>query len=362
MEQGKIDLILIRKPEDRRAIFEEAAGITKFKSQKKEALRKLEATEANLLRVTDIIKEVKRQIGSLQRQAGKGAPLPGADRRSATLETHLATGNSDTRWRDRRGGRGNRAPSRSRRKAQEREIETQEDAPLGAAGADRRNGGEPHRGPPGRAGFEEPHQNAENRIGFNRERIAGIRRPHRALQPRHRGGGGKARVQQTQIENNDLELAEITEALKSRAAAARGKTACVNALSAERVETESALAGVFSARSTASRTGSASCAMKSACSQASATAARRGSGFWRTKSSSLHRRRATFASSSRTCAPSLAEQTSVLEPRKQEARDAERKRALSAPSWMNTDRELRAATGTLAEKESNSSALRQMNE
>src|SRR5205823_13249089 len=71
MEQGKIDPILSSKPEDRRAIFEEAAGITKFKSQKKEALRKLEATEANLLRVNDIIKEVKRQIGSLQRQAGK---------------------------------------------------------------------------------------------------------------------------------------------------------------------------------------------------------------------------------------------------------------------------------------------------
>ena len=71
MEQGKIDLILSSRPEDRRAVFEEAAGITKYKTQKREALRKLEATEANLLRIGDIIKEVKRQIGSLQRQAGK---------------------------------------------------------------------------------------------------------------------------------------------------------------------------------------------------------------------------------------------------------------------------------------------------
>jgi chromosome segregation protein len=71
MEQGKIDMILSSRPEDRRAVFEEAAGITKYKSQKKEALRKLEATEANLLRIGDVIKEVKRQIGSLQRQAGK---------------------------------------------------------------------------------------------------------------------------------------------------------------------------------------------------------------------------------------------------------------------------------------------------
>ncbi|MEY4300429.1 MAG: chromosome segregation protein [Verrucomicrobiota bacterium] len=71
MEQGKIDLILSSRPEDRRAVFEEAAGITKFKAQKKEALRKLEYAEANLVRVNDIMREVKRQIGSLQRQAGK---------------------------------------------------------------------------------------------------------------------------------------------------------------------------------------------------------------------------------------------------------------------------------------------------
>ena len=71
LAQGHITQILSSKPEDRRMIFEEAAGITKFKSQKKESLRKLEYTEQNLLRVADTIKEVKRQIGSLQRQAGK---------------------------------------------------------------------------------------------------------------------------------------------------------------------------------------------------------------------------------------------------------------------------------------------------
>ncbi|HTI99439.1 MAG TPA: chromosome segregation protein SMC [Dongiaceae bacterium] len=71
MAQGNITQILSSKPEDRRLIFEEAAGITKFKAQKKESLRKLEYTEQNLLRVADLIREVKRQIGSLQRQAGK---------------------------------------------------------------------------------------------------------------------------------------------------------------------------------------------------------------------------------------------------------------------------------------------------
>jgi len=90
MAQGQIDMLLSSKPEDRRTVFEEAAGITKFKSQKKEALRKLEYTEANLLRVADIVAEVKRQMGTLQRQAAKARRYQALLEDTRLLDTHLA--------------------------------------------------------------------------------------------------------------------------------------------------------------------------------------------------------------------------------------------------------------------------------
>ncbi|MEN0058809.1 MAG: chromosome segregation protein SMC, partial [Bdellovibrio sp.] len=67
--QGMIGKIITAKPEDRRMLIEEAAGITKFKARKKESQRKLQSTDQNLVRLQDIIGELKRQIDSLQRQA-----------------------------------------------------------------------------------------------------------------------------------------------------------------------------------------------------------------------------------------------------------------------------------------------------
>src|SRR5947209_12924911 len=90
MAQGNITQILSSKPEDRRMIFEEAAGITKYKAQKREALRKLEATDQNLVRVADLVREVKRQIGSLQRQAGKARRYKQLAIELQHLDTQLA--------------------------------------------------------------------------------------------------------------------------------------------------------------------------------------------------------------------------------------------------------------------------------
>jgi len=69
VSQGQIDAVLNARPEDRRAIVEEAAGVLKYRRRKEKAERRLEATEANLLRVQDLLREVRRQLRPLERQA-----------------------------------------------------------------------------------------------------------------------------------------------------------------------------------------------------------------------------------------------------------------------------------------------------
>jgi len=71
IEQGRIGVIVTAKPQDRRHLIEEAAGITKFKAKKQAAERRMEQTQQNLLRVSDIIEEIQKTLASLKRQAQK---------------------------------------------------------------------------------------------------------------------------------------------------------------------------------------------------------------------------------------------------------------------------------------------------
>ncbi len=90
IEQGRIGLIVTSKPEDRRALIEDAAGITKYKARRKQAERRLEAADQNLVRVTDVLGELKRRMGSLERQAKKAEKYKEHKAELRTLELWAA--------------------------------------------------------------------------------------------------------------------------------------------------------------------------------------------------------------------------------------------------------------------------------
>ncbi len=71
IEQGKVDVLLQASPRDRRLIFEEASGISRFKAKKIEAHRRMERVEQNLLRLSDIVEEVDNRLRTVRTQAAK---------------------------------------------------------------------------------------------------------------------------------------------------------------------------------------------------------------------------------------------------------------------------------------------------
>ncbi len=90
VEQGKVAEIVSAKPEDRRGLIEEAAGISKYKARRREAESKMRSTEQNLVRVTDVLGEIRRQISTLERQAKKAARYKRLQETQRILELSLA--------------------------------------------------------------------------------------------------------------------------------------------------------------------------------------------------------------------------------------------------------------------------------
>jgi chromosome segregation protein len=90
IQQGNIGAITDSGPEERRVFIEEAAGITRYKSRKKEALGKIQATNQNLLRLTDIIAEINRQMAGLKRQAKKAERYKKHQKRIRELDIAIA--------------------------------------------------------------------------------------------------------------------------------------------------------------------------------------------------------------------------------------------------------------------------------
>jgi chromosome segregation protein len=89
ISQGQIDAVLNARPEDRRLIIEEAAGVLKFRRRKEKAERRLAATEANLVRITDTIREVRRQLRPLEKQADAARRHESVLFEARALRTHL---------------------------------------------------------------------------------------------------------------------------------------------------------------------------------------------------------------------------------------------------------------------------------
>ena len=88
--QGQLDTVLNAKPEDRRAIIEEAAGILKYRKRKEKAERRLEATESNLLRLNDLLREVRRGLRPLERQADAARRHDGLVAELTSIRLYLA--------------------------------------------------------------------------------------------------------------------------------------------------------------------------------------------------------------------------------------------------------------------------------
>jgi chromosome segregation protein len=91
IEQGRVGLIVSAKPEDRRAFIEEAAGVTKYKGRRKAAERKMEFTEQNLLRITDVVAELTKQLDALARQAKKTEKYRKLRAEMREIELHQAS-------------------------------------------------------------------------------------------------------------------------------------------------------------------------------------------------------------------------------------------------------------------------------
>ena len=215
MEQGKIDMLLSSKPEDRRAVFEEAAGITKYKTQKKEALRKLDYTEANLVRIRDVIAENERQIRSLSRQASKAKRFQTFFHDVKTLELHF----SHKQWREIRAEKSELNTSVRNLRLQQDELEDaieKRQAKMAAARVEYQEIESRLSELQGvLAGLENEISNATNRIEFNGERTHELSVLIEKNERDVKEASEKSEKQETDIEGANRQLRTIEERIES---------------------------------------------------------------------------------------------------------------------------------------------------
>src|SRR5437763_10327999 len=241
MEQGRIDMILSSRPEDRRAVFEEAAGITKYKTQKREALRKLEATEANLLRIGDIIKEVKRQIGSLQRQAGKARRYQTLLADLQVLDTHHSRRQLDELQAESERGHAEVARLVEAERSAHEKIETSENRL-----AEKRRSLDEIDGEIGDARAEVQRVQSElaalrNRIDFNRQRAQELEELIARYESDIASAETKRSQQESQLHEADALIAKTNQLLETKNREVEQLTETLQSARAKRVQREEEL-------------------------------------------------------------------------------------------------------------------------
>ncbi len=361
MEQGKIDAILSSRPEDRRAIFEEAAGITKYKSQKKEALRKLEATEANLLRLTDIIKEVKRQIGSLQRQAGKARRYQSLLSDLKMLETHAAKRQFDSLEEQRAAAAAEHSALSEKQIEAEQDIERQESEVQVQRAALEEMEARLNQARQAVNDLRTRISNHESRALFNNERATEFE----GLVERYRadvaGAEEKFRIAETQLHDTDSELAQITEMLAGELRRMEEKQAATASLTAQRQEAEQTISAV------ANDTARIENKLSSLRGQISGVMQQRDGAEARLSFLSGELDQLTFAFTEftdkvRDTQAELERAQASLEVLVSSVSSSETTLRETQTSLASTDRELRDAQRALAEKESKLEVLRALNE
>ncbi len=142
VSQGQIDAVLNARPEERRAIVEEAAGVLKFRRRREKAERRLKATEENLTRVQDLLREVRRQARPLARQAEAARRHGDLVHELAQLQIHLAGKEIDALRGRRQLARDQRADLTARQESLEATLRESDEAVsraesrLSATGAD----------------------------------------------------------------------------------------------------------------------------------------------------------------------------------------------------------------------------------